>query len=81
MQTTNITYKDHVTDEEVNRRIRRVIGPYTDRFTLEKHGKINIGAATPSVRQALRKPLGLSKILYRMDEEEADKEKDGGQYS
>ena len=36
----NISYTDHITNEEVQRRIQNAIGPYTDLLTLVKQRKL-----------------------------------------
>ena len=70
-----ISYKDHITSEEVRSRIRKAIGPYEELLSTVKRRKMKwYGHVT--------RASGLAKIvlqgtLYGEGEGEADRENDG----
>ena len=70
----NISYKDHITNQEVKNRIRKAIGPHEDLLTVVKSRKMN-GMGMSQDHRAL--PRQSCKEQYK-EEGEADQERTGG---
>ncbi|GFO10829.1 UDP-glucuronosyltransferase 2a1-like [Plakobranchus ocellatus] len=71
-----ISHKEHISNAEARKRIRRTIGPYTDFLTLVKRRKLNwYGHITRSSSHA--KAI----VQDMVDEGEADKDKEQGKTS
>ena len=69
LRLLNISYKDHVTNEEVHRKIQAVIGEYDELLTLVKKRKLRwFGHVSRS--------YGLAKKSYRAQSKEKEKEAD-----
>ena len=67
-----ISYREHITNEEVRSRIRQAIGPYKELFD---HWSSCSGMGTLQDLRAL--PRHFSRALCKVGEEGADKENDG----
>ena len=46
----NISYKDHVTNEEVNAKIQQAMGPHEDLLTIVKRRKLQWYGCLPFIR-------------------------------
>jgi len=69
-----ITYKDHITNEEVKRRIKNHIGPYTDLLTSVKQRKLKWYGKSQD-QQAL--PKHSCRVLYKEEDVEVGRERGG----
>ena len=54
-KTPRISYKDHVTNEEVRTKIQQAIGPHEDLLTMVKRRKLS-GMAMSPIHQVWPKP-------------------------
>ena len=69
-----ITYRDHISNEEVRNRMRQIIGPHEDLLTTVKRRNLKwYGHVTRSTGLAKT----ILRVLYKEGEEEANRKRDG----
>ena len=71
----HISYKDHVTNEEVRAKIKQAIGPHEDLLTIVKRNANCIGMVMPPVHQVWPKPS--CKAQWEGEENKADRGRGG----